>query len=230
MKILAVGDVHSPRYLELFIEGLKGKSLPDLFLFAGDMVLQGRIEGYRDVLNAIENEFGEIPPIVACFGNEEYFETRAKIIEEYGDHIIFLDDTSTTLEINGKVVGIVGTQGSLDEPTSWQLRNVPAIRELYLNRIVVVEEMLKQLKRVGAELTILLMHYAPTTLTCVGAKPSIYRWISSKKFYRAIVHARPTAVIHAHVHESKVFYAEINNIPIWNVALPATKTVTEIEL
>ena len=113
MKILAVADVHSPRFLDEFTEGLARASKPDMFLMAGDMIHRGRAEEIEGVLGAIEARFGTGFPIVACFGNEEYSEIRKSLVAMAGDRIEFLDEKSSIVEADGMKVGIVGTQSIL---------------------------------------------------------------------------------------------------------------------
>ena len=72
VKILAVADVHSPRYLDEFAKALAQHEQPDAFLLAGDMINRGNAEEYTNVLNTIEKVLGTNFPIIACFGNEEY--------------------------------------------------------------------------------------------------------------------------------------------------------------
>ena len=72
--MLAVADVHCPRYLSEFKQSLEQLSAPDVFFFAGDMINRGRASEYVTVLDTIESTLGTGFPIIACFGNEEYNE------------------------------------------------------------------------------------------------------------------------------------------------------------
>ena len=46
MKIIAVADVHSPKFLREFDESLSIHDRPDLLLLAGDMINFGKVTEY----------------------------------------------------------------------------------------------------------------------------------------------------------------------------------------
>jgi Icc-related predicted phosphoesterase len=229
MRILAVADVHCPRYLHKFEKSLELLEEPDLFLMAGDMIDRGRISQYDVVLNTIERHFGDNFPIVACFGNEEYLEVREEISDIFGKRVLFLDDQSVILDIAGLKFGIVGTQGSLDKPTRWQKRNLPRIKRVFNRRPSRVEHLLKKLAE-KVDYRILLMHYAPCLETCEGADDRSFGAFGSKKFYSMIEDEKPDLVIHGHVHDATRQEARINHTLVRNVAIPAAKGVTSLKL
>ncbi len=229
MRILAVADVHSPRFLNEFRSSLQGLEPPDLFLMAGDMISRGNAEEYTDVIDALEDTIGTAFPIVACFGNEEYSETRDRVLSLVGERILFLDEKSVILRMNKKNIGIVGTQGSLDTPTSWQRRNIPRIKQIYERRAERAENLLRKVSE-KADIRILLMHYSPCIETCEGEQIRSFRWLGSRKFYNVISSERPDVVIHGHVHNAIVHKALLGPTVVWNVALPAVGRLTEIML
>ena len=64
--MLAVGDVHCPRYLPEFIQSLEQFSAPEVFLFAGDMINRGKAEEYvtvLDVIEELEKKMGKLIPM-----------------------------------------------------------------------------------------------------------------------------------------------------------------------
>ncbi|TFG10110.1 hypothetical protein EU538_02910 [Candidatus Thorarchaeota archaeon] len=229
MRILAVADVHCPRFLEEFRASLEAVDPPDLFLMAGDMINRGNVEQFTTVLKALDETIGTRFPIIACFGNEEYSETRDEILTLVGERILFLDEKSIVLRLNGRNIGIVGTQGSLDTPTSWQRRNVPRIRRIFERRAERAEILLRQLSD-KSDVRILLMHYSPCVETCEGERTRSFRWLGSRKFYNVIQSERPELVIHGHVHNASVHEARFGSTVVRNVALPAVGGVTELLL
>jgi Icc-related predicted phosphoesterase len=229
MRLLAIADVHSPRFLQSFIDSLNGLDSPDLFLMAGDMINRGSIEEFPKVLDIIDESLGSDFPIVACYGNEEYSELRKDIVEITDSRVQFLDEISTILEIGGKKIGIVGTQGSLDRPTTWQRKNLPNIRKVYSRRAIRASNLLSKLVS-EVDHRILLMHYSPCLETCEGEDFRSFAWLGSKKFYKVIELNQPDLVIHGHVHGSSVHKAKIGSSLVYNVALPAVGKVTELIL
>ncbi len=229
VKILAVADVHSPRFLEEFVKDLAKRNAPDVFLFAGDMINRGNAEEYTTVLNVIEKVLGSSFPIIGCFGNEEYSEVRKEIISIVGDRVLFLDEKSYVLESNDIKVGIVGTQGSLDKATSWQRRNIPSVKGVFERRAKRAASLLKKMKG-KVDHRILLMHYSPCLETCEGEDSRAFSWLGSRKFYTVVVEHQPELVIHGHVHNSTRHEVKIGSSLIRNVALPAVGSITKLNL
>ncbi|UCH04425.1 MAG: metallophosphoesterase [Candidatus Thorarchaeota archaeon] len=229
MKILAVADVHSPRFLDEFTEGLARASKPDVFLMAGDMIHRGKADEIEGVLDAIETRFGTDFPIVACFGNEEYSEIRKSLVGMAGDRIEFLDEKSSIIEADGMKVGVVGTQGSLDKATNWQRRHIPSIKRIFQRRAARASSLLKNVRK-KVDRTILLMHYSPCLETCAGEETKAFAWLGSRKFYKVVQKRQPDLVIHGHVHNASTHEARIGTSLVRNVAFPAVGSVTELEL
>jgi len=227
LTIGAVADVHSPKYLKLFREAMDtlDVSAIDLMFLAGDMIYKGRVEEMNNIIDILERK-GVNCPIIAVFGNEEFEDRHEKIRRLCEGKIIFLDDESVVLNLKGLKVGIVGTKGSLDKPTTWQARNIPNIQQIYSERIKKVDNLLANL---NSDVKILLMHYAPTYKTLKGEKTSIYPLLGSKKFEEVILRRRPDLVIHAHAHNGSEF-ASLNGIPVYNVSLPLTRKICIIKL
>jgi len=229
VKIHAVADVHSPKYLTEFKQSLNSLLPPDLFLFAGDMVSRGKADEYNTILDLIENQYSSNIPIIGCFGNEEYNEVRKEIIGLTGPRMVFLDEKSTIIESKDLQIGIVGTQGSLDKATNWQRRNIPSIKGVFERRAKRAASLLKKLDT-KVDKRILLMHYSPCLETCEGEDLRAFSWLGSRKFYQVILDQAPDLVIHGHVHNSVNHKAMIGQTLVYNVSLPAVRNITEISL
>ena len=227
--MLAVADVHCPRFLPEFKKSLAQLSAPDVFFFAGDMINRGNASEYLTVLDIIENVIGSEFPIIACFGNEEYSEVRKEILDIVGDRVLFLDEKSTIINNGLSEIGIIGTQGSLDKATSWQRSNVPSIKGVFERRAKRAASLLKKMEA-KVDKNILLMHYSPCLETCEGEDERAFSWLGSRKFYRVIKEYTPDLVIHGHVHNSKTHKAMIGATLVHNVSLPAVGTITELDL
>ncbi|MFX1559682.1 MAG: metallophosphoesterase [Promethearchaeota archaeon] len=229
VKILAVADVHSPRFLDEFAQALAQHEQPDVFLLAGDMINRGNSEEYAKVLDIIEKVLGTDFPVVGCFGNEEYNEVRKEILSIVGDRMVFLDEKSTIIESKYLKVGIVGTQGSLDKATSWQRRNMPSVKGVFKRRAKRAASLLKKIKD-KVDRRILLMHYSPCLETCEGEDNKAFSWLGSRKFYRVVVEHQPDIVIHGHVHNATRHEVKIGYTLVRNVALPAVGSITELNV
>ena len=229
VRILSTADVHSPRFLNTFKENLSVHEPPDMFLFAGDMINRGSAEEYTTVLDAIKETIGDSFPIIGCFGNEEYSEVREEILSIVGDRMVFLDEQSTIIESKGLKIGIVGTQGSLDKATSWQRKNIPSVKGVYVRRAKRAESLLKKMEK-NVDRRILLMHYSPCLATREGEVEKAFSCLGSRKFYKIVVKQKPDLVIHGHVHNSVRHEVVIGKTLIRNVSLPAVESITTLDL
>jgi len=223
MIIAATSDVHSPRFFEEFVKAVDSLNVkPDLLVLAGDMIERGNVAEYEKIRNVFFGKF--VCPIVACFGNEEFSEMREEIKEKYKE-IKFLDDEATILQIGQVIVGIVGTTGSLDEPTRWQKANVPNIEVLYRNRVRIVDNLLQRMK---AHITILLMHYAPSYKILQGENPNFFKSMGSIAYEQVLLERKPTLVINGHSHKGSKM-AWVDTVPIFNVSFPLNKEIVVID-
>jgi Icc-related predicted phosphoesterase len=229
VKIQAVADVHSPRFLSEFRQSLQTLQSPNLFLFAGDMVSRGKVDEYVTILDIMDQQLGSEFPVIGCFGNEEYNEVRKEIISLVGDRMLFLDEKSTIVDVGYLQVGIVGTQGSLDKATSWQKRNIPSIKGMFERRAKRAASLIKKLES-KVDKCILLMHYSPCLETCEGEDLRAFSWLGSRKFYQVILDCSPDLVIHGHVHNSTKHSAMIGTTLVNNVAFPAVGKISELDL
>ena len=230
MIVLAVtGDIHSPTNLQLFKNKLRElDARPDIFMLSGDVILKGSINEYSKVIDAIDREIGDVP-IVAVFGNEEYGFIRTKLKERYSSRVIFLDDEFRAFSLNNRCVGVVGTQGSLYRPTRWQKRNIPDISRIYNGRINVISKLLI-LSKEKCDYTILLMHYAPSFKVMEGEKRSAYPWLGHPGYESVIRECRPSLVIYAHLHNSKILESSLDGVKLINSSLPAAKRIIVVRL
>ncbi len=224
MLIAATADIHSPTYFDIFVRAMEEFTInPDIFLLAGDVVENGKIEEWERVYNVL---FGKINcPIVATFGNNEFGrETQEEIRERFPD-IHFLQDESITLEIGGTKIGIVGSIGSIERPTRWQLRNFPNVKQEFEERIGRIERLLEGLQ---ADFKILLLHYVPTFKILEGEEP--FRWpgMGHRGYERVLLRMKPNLVVCGHAHKGKKL-VWIDTVPIFNVSLPLHKKIVIID-
>ena len=225
MKLAAVADVHSPKFLEEFAESLNLVDVPHLLLFAGDMVNFGRATQYLNIVQAIDSSKIKDVPIIACFGNEEFEDSRQEILNLTEGRIMFLDGESTVLKIAGSKIGIVGATAPVDIRGERKGLNKMGLREIYESR---AEHFGNLVRRTLADVdyTILLMHYSPLSERTNDNDISEYSWWMSK----TIEDVQPDIVIHGHLHRSDRLETAIGKTRIINVAFPAVGKVTEIDL
>jgi len=218
IKIAAVGDVHSPRFLTDFTIALSKCKTPDIFLFAGDMISRGKEEEYINILNAIDSQLGSEFPILSCFGNEDPVGMKNKLCLVTRDRLTFLDEKSVILSIGGSQVSVVGISAVSSELLDVRSKDVDKIRIAFEERASRLSSLLQDVSKFS-DYVILLMHFSPLLENSLS---EFSWWIS-----RAVEKNPPTLIIHGHVHDSIRNELKVGSTIIRNVALPATHSVTE---
>ncbi len=222
MILAAVGDIHAPKYLQLFEEAVSRlDAKPEMLALLGDLIYRGRYEWLKKVVEIAETVGC---PMVAVPGNEEFSESVFS--SEMADHAIVLNDTVVTVRAHGMELCLVGTKGSLDKPTAWQARNMPGIAERYRRRAALVCDLARSSK---AEVKALLSHYAPTYETMKGEPRSIYPQLGSRMVEKCLKAGVFDIAIHAHVHRGQP-KAQVGFCPVYNVSLPCTREISLIDL
>jgi len=226
MVVAALSDVHGPRYINYLRASLGELERASLVLMAGDIVDKGNPSHCRLVVDVLRGAYKGT--IIGVFGNEEYDEYEPAL-RQLCDDVIWLKDEAIDLELNDLPITIVGTRGSLDQPTRWQERNIPNIVEIYENRLRTLDRLLAE-ARERSRLVILLTHYAPICSTLEGEPPRIWSQMGSRKLTQLILRHRPDVVIHGHAHNSVRVHTQLGPTRVFNVALPAVKRVTLVHL
>lgn len=226
IKIAAFSDVHGPEYMHYLSASLDEFRRADLVLMAGDIVQRGFAQHCRAVVDLVRKVYKGT--ILAIFGNEEYDEKEEELRKVCPD-VVWLKDEAASLAMEGVTISVIGTRGLLDEPTSWQKRNIPGIEGFYEKRLRAIEDLLAKAQHVS-RYVVLLTHYAPICPTLEGEPARIWSQMGSRRLMQVIMRLRPDVVIHGHAHKSVRLHVKIGVTRVYNVALPAAKRVTVIEL
>ncbi|MBP1357958.1 MAG: metallophosphatase family protein [Sulfolobus sp.] len=219
MLIAATSDIHSPRYLTQFFmayNSIRNVKI-DLFLLAGDLCDEGKYNHFYPLYEVLKKH-----RTVAVFGNEDFTEYRDYYKKNF-DKIIWLEDSSTTLEIEGRKILVIGSEGVLQEPTKWQ--KVNGVDENYYKEKK--EKIMKLLCENSAELKILLTHYASSFATVVGERKNAYPQLGDRILEES--QCLPNIAVHGHAHYAKITYNIVRNVRVYNVALPANKKIVLIQ-
>ena len=223
MRLAAVADIHSPKYLSLFEDALERMGKIDLLLMAGDLVLKNDYSQLPSVAAAVRKVYDG--RVLACFGNEEYEQDQRKY-EEFRE-FSWVDGDTARVEFRGLKVGIVGSRGSLDSPTFWQRTHVKGIRQIYQQRVKAIDSMLAELQ---ADIKVVMTHYSPTYATLKGEREQVLPEMACKRFEEVIRRRQPDIWLHGHAHRGTEFEAKIGRTLIVNVSLPARGGIFTIDL
>lgn len=170
-------------------------------------------------------------PIYAIFGNDDYDSVKDELQQIAGKTVTFLDDEIAIVKIRGKKVAIVGSRGVLDQPTYWQARNIPNIREHYKQRVTHLDKLLGEASN-AADFTILLTHYTPTYTTLHGEIQRTFAQMGSRRVEKLLTRHTPTFALHGHAHrgrKSSMVHGITGKVPVFNIALPLNKRIVIIE-
>ncbi|MFW9832753.1 MAG: metallophosphoesterase [Candidatus Thorarchaeota archaeon] len=221
VKVAAIADVHSPRYLDEFNKALSKCAPPDFFLFAGDMVNRGASEEYLKVLEAIENHLGLNFPIISCLGNEDPTDIKKQTRQLTGERITFLNDSSITIKTSGSRITIVGLSPSTNNLLEARSTSFPEIQSTFEVKTTRLTHLLQDATS-SSDHTILLMHFSPL----LENNPREFSsWLSN-----AVTNHPPLYIIHGHVHDATRVKVKIGATTIMNVALPVTGSITKLVL
>jgi predicted phosphodiesterase len=112
IRVAAVGDVHysEDSKARLSADWSRLRECADVFLLAGDLTTQGRVEQARVL---IEDLRAVQIPIIAILGNHDYHSDQNEAIrrELEGGGITVLEGENAILKINGETLGVAGTIG-----------------------------------------------------------------------------------------------------------------------
>ena len=105
--------------------------------------------------------------------------------------------------------------------TDIKSNNVTEMQTLFEERASRLAYLLKQVSE-RSDIIILLIHFSPLK---DGSQIEFSWWMS-----RALEHVIPDHIVHGHIHDATKVKIEIGATTIWNVALPVTGSITELNL
>lgn len=238
IRIVAVGDVHlridTPPAIDRRLHEAAADA--DLVLLTGDLTDNGRlpeVEKLAGLLSGIE------APTYAVLGNHDRRSLRRRefrrVLESGG--VALLDGDSTVVTVtNGVRIGLVGIGGygggfwpdEAPDLLSTRLSQAVAVRAR--REAVRLEAALDALALEDTDLTIVTMHYAPTTST-LGLEPMLKHWMLGNSILGRVVDRHDvTLVVHGHAHLGNYEGATPGGTPVRNVALPVVGRPAVIEV
>jgi len=223
VKLGLTADIHAPKYLPLLRASIQRLKNIDLMLLAGDLVYRNTYDQLPELVKVIR-EFSQAS-IIACFGNEEWegYEDKYKEVGE----IIWLNDESLTVDIEGLRVRLIGSRGVLDRPTFWQRTHIRDIRRRYDARLSKINRMLREVK---GDYVVVITHYAPTYTTLEGEVENAWPEMGCKRLESIIRETNPLLWIHGHAHKSTKPETWVGFTYVLNVSLPARGEIVVLDL
>jgi Icc-related predicted phosphoesterase len=207
----------------------------DLVLLTGDMTDNGRLPEVEAVAALTA---GIDVPTYAVLGNHDRRSVRRREFRRAlaGGGIELLDGEATVLTLTGMRVGLVGVGGygggfwpdEAPDLISTRLSQAVAVRAR--REAARLEAALDNLAPQRPDLTIVNMHYAPTTTT-LGHEPMAKHWMLGNSILgRVVDRHRVSLVVHGHAHLGNYRGTTPGGTPVRNVALPVIGHPAVIEL
>jgi len=101
-----------------------------------------------------------------------------------------------------------------------KVKDVETMQAIFEERARRISELLKDLTSISDH-TVVLSHYSPLV-----EPENAFSWC----FEKAVKNVKPSLIIHGHNHNSTKNRVVVESTPVYNVALPAVGSITEIVL
>jgi Icc-related predicted phosphoesterase len=224
-RIAAVGDIHvgvdSVGEVARGLQHVNDRA--DLLLLAGDLTRCGTADEAELVAAELA---GVRVPVVAVLGNHDYHgDEPGRVVEALTRAgVAVLDGTSTTVEVDGAVIGIAGAKGFGGGfagacATSFGERAMKAFVDETRREAARLHDALVGVAS-RSDRTVALLHYSPVEETLRGERPEIYPSLGSHLLAEAIDTAGADLVIHGHAHHGTERGVTPGGIRVRNVAQP----------
>jgi Icc-related predicted phosphoesterase len=223
IRLAAVGDVHCGRDVRSQIRS-QFASVPehaDALLLAGDLTRLGLPEEAEVFADALRDLRGM--PIAGVLGNHDFQSDRQDEVREIfvGAGVQMLEGGSVVWEIGSVRVAIAGTKGFGGgfEGTHATAFGEPEMKRFAEHTRSLADRLDQCLREMsGADLTVLLLHYAPVRETLTGEPREIFPFLGSYLFAELADRHGVDLVLHGHAHRGIERGRTPGGIPVRNVA------------
>ncbi len=227
VRVAALSDTHIRTSSLARPEAFAGLGeIADVLLVAGDITDGGRIPEVEIAALA----FADAPvPVFAVLGNHDRRGLRRmamrKLLMAVGVDI--LDGEFRTLDLpNGARIAISGTTGTGGGfggdagPTARAARLARAVMAKSRREATRLDRVLDDVETRGADVHLLLTHFAPTVET-LGHEPALKYWMLGNALLGNVIDDhRVDLAVHGHAHLGNPIGATPGGTPVRNVAVP----------
>jgi Icc-related predicted phosphoesterase len=219
MKIAATADVHARvgdiERLRVLAEGAALEA--DVLVMGGDLTDLGKLEQAEVLLDVLDS----YPiPVVATLGNHDHESSSAeelsRLFVKSGVHL--LDRSSVVIDGVG-FSGVKGFCGGFDGALANAFGE--DLFKAWVDEGLRDAEALKhELRGLGMERRVAVLHYAPISATVEGEVPEIYPFLGTSHLARALDEGGATVAFHGHAHNGSLKGRTPGGVPVLNVAVP----------
>jgi Icc-related predicted phosphoesterase len=223
IRLAAVGDVHCGTDVREQIRA-QFASVPDhadALLLAGDLTRLGLPEEAEVLADALRDLRGM--PIAGVLGNHDYQSNRQDEVQAiFGSvGVQMLEGSSVVWEIGSVRVAVAGTKGFGGgfEGTHATAFGEPEMKGFVEHTRSLADRLDTCLQAMDpADLTVLLLHYAPVRETLTGEPREIFPFLGSYLFAELADRHGVDLVLHGHAHRGVERGRTPGGIPVRNVA------------
>jgi Icc-related predicted phosphoesterase len=223
IRLAAVGDVHCGTDVRSQIRS-QFASVPDhadALLLAGDLTRLGLPEEAQVFADALRDLRGM--PIAGVLGNHDHQSDRQDEVREIFESagVQMLEGASVVWEIGSVRLAVAGTKGFGGgfEGTHATAFGEPEMKRFVAHTRSLADRLDACLEAMnGADLTVLLLHYAPVRDTLSGEPKEIFPFLGSYLFAELADRHRVDLVLHGHAHRGIERGRTPGGIPVRNVA------------
>ncbi len=219
MRIAATADVHArvgdAGRLRVIAEGAAREA--DVLVIAGDLTDLGQREQAEVLIEVLD----ACPvPVVATLGNHDHESGRAAELSR-----LFVESGVYLLERSGVVIdgvgfaGVKGFCGGFD-PSAANAFGENLFKDWVTEGIVEAQALQRELRGLGTERRVAVIHYAPIRATVEGEPPEIYPFLGTGHLANALDEGGATIAFHGHAHAGSFGGKTPGGVPVFNVGVP----------
>jgi Icc-related predicted phosphoesterase len=189
----------------------------DVLVLGGDLTDLGRLEQAEVLLEA----FDDCPiPVVATLGNHDHESGNAKEISRLlvASKVQLLDRSSVVIDGVG-FSGVKGFGGGFDR-TIVNSFGEEIFKAFVTEGILEAEALKNELRNLGTERRVAVLHYAPVRATVEGESREIYAFLGTSRLGAALDDGGATVAFHGHAHSGSFEGKTPGGVPVFNVSVP----------
>ena len=219
MRVAAAADIHTRESdagrLHTLVRDVAQDA--DVLVLGGDLTDLGRLEQAEVLLEAFDDCS---IPVIATLGNHDYesgnAEEISRLLAESRVHL--LDRSSVVIDGVG-FSGVKGFGGGFDGTLINSFGE--GIFKAFVSEGILESEALKnELRELGTERRVAVLHYAPIRETVEGEPPEIYAFLGTSRLGAALDEGGAAVAFHGHAHSGAFKGETPGGVPVFNVSLP----------
>ncbi len=226
-RLAAAADLHQRqeqhgKFREL-VKAVNGEAQG--LVLAGDLTDHGLV----DEAKALAEALAQLRvPCAAVLGNHD-FEGNAvrEIVRIMGEvKVVVLDGDHAVFDHELGVAGVKGFGGGFDR-SLLQAFGEPAVKAFVQESVNEALKLEAALAQLDTPKKVVLMHYAPIAGTTEGEQAEIRPFLGTTRLASACEAFGALAVFHGHAHHGAPEGRTPSGIPVYNVAMPVLKRVSD---